>query len=219
MQQASGGQQQMEQLLLLWRIVQHQKRLNNETRRADDARQTQRQDVLRQLAGQLAARQGRIRREAERLEEMLAARSQRAAAVVEQAGMKMEASRAGLRRADTSERTRTPQIQAVALLEALMEQQKSQCQGAAGAAAMARMQAMMQMMAAGAAGQAGGGFFGGANAPIAPSEAGPVDDEQWRKVRGRFEEQLGSGAEGEYPPQFRSLLNAYFDRLRAEPGE
>jgi len=50
--------------------------------------------------------------------------------------------------------------------------------------------------------------------PTNPNEA---KGEDWRRTRSRFDEQLGAAFEGAFPPQYRDLLNSYFDRLRKEP--
>jgi hypothetical protein len=77
----------------------------------------------------------------------------------------------------------------------------------------ARAQSMMQMMAGGSP----GGFAGGTNAPILPSNPNEAKNESWRRSRSRFDEQLGAAFEASFPTQYRDLLNAYFDRLRKEP--
>jgi hypothetical protein len=68
-------------------------------------------------------------------------------------------------------------------------------------------------------GMAPGGYAGGANAPILPSRIEKAGDEAWRKIGSRFEGNLAEGADETYPPMFRDLLNAYFDRLRRESAK
>ena len=79
------------------------------------------------------------------------------------------------------------------------------------------MQMMMQMMMGGGPGQTPGGFYGGENAPLVPTNIGREDNEEWRKTHGRFEDHLSEGSQENIPVQFRDLLNSYFDRLRKEP--
>jgi hypothetical protein len=75
---------------------------------------------------------------------------------------------------------------------------------------------MMQMMSR--PGMRPGGFTGGTNAAILPAAVDRVGDEEWRRVVSRFADQLATGAEAQYPVEFRELLQAYFESLRMEPA-
>ena len=110
---------------------------------------------------------------------------------------------------DTGTDTRKVQRMILAMLEKLIGQPGMSAAGLAGM----RGQSMMQMMAGGSP----GGFAGGTNSPLMPATLGEAKDETWRKIRSRFDEQLGAAFEGRVPAKYRGLLNAYFDRLRKEP--
>jgi len=213
MAQACGAQQSMEALLLLQRILLGQKKVNKNTLALDKAPGKVAERFDERLA-RLARNQRAVRHDAARLERMLG-RYPGAAAVVAKAGGKMGLSLTGLEAGDTGRGTRAAQIQAVLLLEKLLDQQCKAAQGSCGGLAMMRLQAMMQMM--GSPGPAGGGFAGGQNAPLLPTSVDRVAEQDWRKVHSRFDEQLGAEIESKYPAEFRSLLNAYFDRLRKQP--
>jgi len=84
---------------------------------------------------------------------------------------------------------------------------------------------MMQMMMArgeggggnGPPGSKGGGHTGGENDERFPTSGKTATDEEWRVVRSRFEKQLGAKFDPQYPPKYRRLLDAYYERLRSEP--
>jgi hypothetical protein len=50
-----------------------------------------------------------------------------------------------------------------------------------------------------------------------PATTDEAENEDWRRARSRFDEQLGAAFEARVPARFRGLLDAYFDRLRKEP--
>jgi len=213
MAQAGQRRQSLQALLLLCEILAGQKQVNRDTADVDESRSRDLKAFVRRVVA-LASQQSGLRLKARRLEEMIAA-SPQAAAVVGKAGEKMDASRLALADGDTGKDTRVTQRQVVALLEQLMKEQ----QGASGGMGLAgmRMMAMMQMMLQ--PGMAPGGYAGGANAPILPSRIEKAGDEAWRKIGSRFEGNLAEGADETYPPMFRDLLNAYFDRLRRESAK
>jgi len=213
MAQACGAQQSMEALLLLQRIVLGQKKVNKNTLVVDKARGRLSEGLDERLA-RLARNQNAVRHDTARLERMLG-RYPGAAAIVAKAGGKMGLSLSGLEAGDTGRGTRAAQIQALLLLEKLLDRQCKAAQGSCGGLAMMRLRAMMRMM--GMAGPGGGGFAGGLNAPLLPTSVDRAGEDDWRKVRSRFDEQLGAEIDSKYPVEFRSLLNAYFDRLRKQP--
>jgi hypothetical protein len=158
----------------------------------------------------LAKKQSKVRVDAAKLKKLLE-RFPPAVALIEKAREKMNVSRIALGAGDTGPETRKVQRMILALLEKLIGQPCMGCSGLAGL----RAQAMMQMMA----GASGGGFTGGTNAPLLPATLDEAKDESWRKVRSRFEEELGTAFEARVPPRYRGLINAYFDRLRQAPPE
>jgi hypothetical protein len=206
---ASQGTQLLEAMLLLQRILIAQKRINRQTAHADDTRLKDPAAFDRKVVA-LANRQGALRLDATRLREMLA-RFPDAAELVATAGDKMDESRSALAAGQTGGETRIVQRQIVAILEMLLGQCKQRMGEGLGSQ---RMIAMIQMMA----GMQGGGFTGGTNAPILPASLNKTGEQDWRTVRSRFSEQLAAGHEEQYPVEYRDLLNAYFQRLRAEPA-
>ena len=213
MSSACQGRQSLEALLLLQQVLVGQKKVNGATAEADELR-TADQEAFAELVSGLARRQGVLRLQADRLRAMLA-QAEGAAQVVGMAGGKMDLSRLALEAGNAGKDTRVVQREIVALLEKLL----SECQqcaggmGLAGARAMAMAQMLQQV------GLRPGGYAGGENAPILPATLKEAEDERWRVVRSRFEEELGAAFEGQYPLEFRDLLRAYFDRLREAPPE
>jgi hypothetical protein len=61
-----------------------------------------------------------------------------------------------------------------------------------------------------------GGFTGGTNSPLMPATLDAADDDAWTKMRSRFEGNVASGFDAQYPAEFRALLNSYFDQLSKE---
>lgn len=211
MQQAAMSAQMMRTLLLLQRCLVGQKRVNNGTIQADAIRAKD-PDAFEAQTAALAKRQSNVRTDAKKLERLLA-QFPAAAALVNKSGEKMDLSRIALGASDTGKETREVQRMALALLEKLLQEaQGGGMGGAMGGLMGARAKAMMQMM-----GGASGGYDGGTNAPVMPANPAEAKGEDWRRVRSRFEEQLGAAFEGSFPPQYRELLNSYFDRLRKEP--
>jgi len=209
MQQAAQNAQMVQILLLLQRVIVGQKRVNAATSRAEDLRVQASKD-FDHVVVDVAARQSEVRGGARKLEKLLE-RFRDAAALVGESGKRMDLSRVSLGAGDTSKETREVQRQALALLEALLKNQ----QGGGGGGGGGRIGAILGMMA----GSSSGGFTGGSNAPVMPSTLGDAKDEGWRRVRSRFDEQLGAAFEARVPAEYRPLLNAYFDRLRKEPGK
>ncbi|HUT36531.1 MAG TPA: hypothetical protein VNE39_23790 [Planctomycetota bacterium] len=211
MQQAAMSAQMMRALLLLQRCLVGQKRVNSGTLQAEVLRAREAEAFDAQTAA-LTKRQSRVHVDAKKLEKLLA-QFPPAAALVNKSAEKMDLSRIALGGADTGKETREVQRMALALLEKLLQDaQGGGMGGAMGGMMGARAQAMMQMM-----GGAGGGFDGGTNAPIMPTNPNEAKGEDWRRIRSRFDEQLGAAFEGGFPAQYRDLLNSYFDRLRKEP--
>ena len=121
-------------------------------------------------------------------------------------------SRMALQAGETGTGTRVVQRQIVALLEKMLAGQKDRIAGM-GLPGM-RLLAMMQMMAS--PGMRPGSFLRGTNAQVLPASLEEAQDDEWRRARSRFGEELRTGFEAQYPPEFRGLLSAYFDRLRRE---
>jgi len=210
MQGASQNCASMEAILLLQRILVGQKQLLKSTGETDQLGRSD-MDAFTRRTVELASRQSRLVVDAKRLEAMLALFAG-AARVVGEARGRMDLSRLALEGGDPGNETRVVQRQAIALLEKLME---GQCKGMGQGLASARMMAMMQMMQG--MGMNPGGYAGGGNAPILPASLRETGETEWAKVRSRFDEQLGAEFEGEYPAEYRKLLDAYFSRLRKEP--
>ena len=213
MGQACQSMQSMRALLLLQRVILGQKQVNTGTIAAEKIR-SEKPELFSDRTTSLAKNQETVRDDADRLQEMLA-RFAQAAAILGQAGERMQTSRLALEAGQTGSDTRVVQEQIVALLESLLKSCMGQCQGSG--LAMARMQAMMQMMAMMSPGMNPGGFRGGTNAAILPASPEQASNPDWRTVRSRFEDELGADFEVNYPGDFRALLDAYFDRLRKEP--
>jgi len=210
MQQGSQGRQSLEAVLLLMKILGDQKQVNRGTADADRARAAN-LAAFKQTAMALADDQSGIRLDAMRLRRLLS-RMPALADYIGEASDKMNTSRVALEALDTGRHTRILQKQIVAMLEKLLGNCK-QCMGG-GALAQMRIGAMMQMMGTG---PNPGGNPGGENAPILPASVDTAED-PWSKVRSRFGELLGGASEEQYPPEFRGLLDAYFERLRKESG-
>ena len=204
MEQAAMNAQMMQALLLLQRCLLGQKRVNTTTKLADRLR-LQEHEHFDNMAVALAKNQSKVRSDATRLQKLIA-QFQRVAEVVGKSADKMALSRIALGAGDTGKETREVQRQALLLLEALLRD------GMGAGAAGARGMAMMGMMGGG-----GGGYDGGTNAPIMPATTDEAKDEDWRRVRSRFDEQLGAAFEARVPARYRGMLDAYFDRLRKEP--
>jgi hypothetical protein len=199
-------------MLLLQKLLLGQKKVNRDTAEADETR-TKDAAAFNRTAADLAGRQSALRVDARRLQGMVAAdpgTSER----VEAAGAKMDSVRAALAGGDTGKDTRVVQRQVGALLESLSADQKNRMSGSKSLAAM-RTMALMQMLQQ--VGMSPGGYRGGTNAPLLPATVSKTGPEDWRKTHGRFEGDLGESFQETYPPQFRDLLNSYFDRLRKEP--
>jgi len=212
MQQAMMSAQMMRALLLLQRCLIGQKRVNTGTLQAEAIRGKD-PDAFDQHTAALSRQQSRVHMDATKLEKLLA-QIPPAAALVNKSAEKMDLSRIALGAGDTGKETREVQRMALALLEKLLQDaQGGGMGGAMGGMMGARAQAMMGMMA----GASPGGFAGGSNAPVMPSNPTEAKGEDWRRVRSRFDEQLGAAFEASFPAQYRDLLNAYFDRLRKEP--
>jgi len=203
MEQAAMNAQMMQALLLLQRCLLGQKRVNTTTKLADRLR-LQEHEHFDNMAVALAKNQSKVRTDAKRLQKLIA-QFQKAAEVVGKSAGKMDLSRIALGAGDTGRETREVQRQALLLLEALLRD------GMGAGAAGARGMAMMGMMGS------GGGYDGGTNAPIMPATTDEAKDEDWRRVRSRFDEQLGAAFEARVPARYRGMLDAYFDRLRKEP--
>jgi hypothetical protein len=157
----------------------------------------------------LARRQGRIRYDTDKLTRKLRAKQSNAARTVELAGGKMEISHTALESGDAGPETRKAQSEAIQLLEALLkdQQQQQQDNGGGSSAAMMAMQNMSR-------GSQGGGFHGGVNAPLAPAT---LDTAGYRaSSQQKFDEKMAAGFESEFPPEFRALINSYFDQIRKE---
>jgi len=209
-QQANAEQQDantmdMESLILLAKILGGQKLLNSETSATDQQRSQAPEPLADRIMG-LARHQSRLGFDAGRLVHRLA-RMPQAAAAANVAAQKMGVSRTSLEAGDTGQQTRGVQRQVVAILEQLLtDQQKGGSRSsAAAAAAMALMAATRP-----------GGFTGGANSPLMPATLDAADDDAWTKMRSRFEGNIGSGFDAQYPAEFRGLLNSYFDQVRKE---
>ena len=207
MQQMAMDAQMMQAMLLLARCLLGQKRVNATTVEAEKLRLRE-HEQFNDMAVGIAKNQSNVRVDAKRLEGLIK-RFPVAAALVAKSGEKMDVSRIAVGAGDTGKETREVQRMALALLEKLL----SDPQGMGGGGGGAGMQAMMGMMAGGSP----GGFAGGTNGPVEPARPTEAKSEDWRRVRSRFDEQLGAAFEGHFPADYRPLLNAYFDRLRKEP--
>jgi len=208
MEESWGIAMSMEGALLLMRILEAQKQLIKTTAAADELAAEDFEAFI-PVVVKLAEKQSSIRIDTRRLEKLLVG-IPGAVNLVQLAGDKMDISRQALDSGDAGRETRVVQRQALALLEQLF----GEVSAAMGEMGLMGARGMAMMMALTSSGQ---GFAGGGNAPILPATVGEMPDEGWRKVRTRFEGQLASDFEAEYPPEFRKLLEAYFGRLRSEP--
>ncbi|MDD4889236.1 MAG: hypothetical protein PHU85_04845 [Phycisphaerae bacterium] len=208
MNEAGKSGASMAAMLLLQRIVNAQKAVNQGTIEADKLRAQE--ETFKRLADDLVRKQTGVKVDADRLADMLA-QIPELRKYIQTAGEKMDVSRLALTEGDTGDQTRIVQRQIIAMLEALMQQQPP---GGGGALQQARIKAMMQMMQRGSG---SGGYAGGSNANLLPSSLGQVGNEAWRRSRQRFDETIGASYDTEFPAEYKDLLNAYFDKLRKEP--
>jgi len=211
-QQMQAKQQEnqapLEALLLLYRIIREQKKITTETIQADKMQTAQPEQFDRSVSS-LADRQSSLRTSAKHLQRMLAM-FRGVEELINMVRGKMLTSRMALSAGDAGTETRVVQRQAVALLEKLLGQCKpgqGSCQGMAAQ----RMMALMQMMGKMPGAQ---GFEGGQNADVMPQMTTRASADKWLKVRARFGEAIGAGFEAQYPPEYRELVNAYFDQLQ-----
>jgi hypothetical protein len=195
-------------MLLLYRMLAEQNKVNAATVEADKVRARE-PGRFNRLASDLAERQSGIRGDAEALKGLFEKAAPPAAAYVEKLGEKIDLSRLALSGGDTGRATRVVQGQIVAMLEKLLKD----CSGGGAGAVGKRMQAIGQAMGRTPA----FGSQAGVNDPTRlPAAVDATEDPSWTRVRARYEESLAAGREADYPPEFRGLVNAYFDRLRRE---
>jgi hypothetical protein len=181
------------------------KRLHADTSSADSVR-IQSPDTFPERVMDLARRQGRIRYDTTKLTRKLQARQPKAAQITDLAGGRMDISHSALESGDAGQGTRKAQSEAIQLLEVLLKDQENSSGGASSGAMMA-MQSMSMA-------SQGGGFHGGENGPLAPAT---LETPGYRvSTQQKYDEKMAAGFEGEFPPEFRGLLNSYFEQVRKE---
>jgi hypothetical protein len=208
-EQAEGQQKEqmtMSEMLLLAKIIGQMKLLLADTGAGDRAKAAS-PDTFPERVMDLARRQGRIRYDATKLTRKLQVNLPKAAQVVDLAGGKMDVSHTALESGDAGPDTQTAQSEAIQLLEALQKDQKDSSSSSSSGGAK---QAMARMSEGGG----GGGYRGGSNGPNTPATLEKPDFSI--STQQEYKDKMAAGAEGEIPPEFRGLVNAYSNQLRKE---
>ena len=210
-EQEKGAQQMsMEQMMQLAKIIGQEKVLHADTGTADRTR-VQSPAAFPERVMALARHQGRIRYDTTKLSRKLQAEQSKAARLVDLAGGKMDVSHTALESGDAGQETRKAQSEAIQVLEALLKDQEQQDAASRSAAAMMAMQAMQNLAAA----HHGGGFHKrGTNGPLEPARLETADYRV--STQQKYDDKTSAGFEAEFPPEFRELLNSYFDQVRKE---
>ena len=209
-QEKGSEQMSLEEMMQLAKIIGQEKSLHADTGTADRVRM-QSPAAFPERVMALARRQGRIRYDAAKLSRKLQAKQSKAARLVDLAGGKMDVSHTALESGDAGQETRKAQSEAVQVLEALLGDQEQKNAAGRSSAAMMAMQAMQNLAAA----RHGGGFHNrGANGPLEPAR---LETAGYRvSTQQKYDEKMAAGFEAEFPPEFRELLNSYFDQVRKE---
>jgi hypothetical protein len=210
-QEKDAQQMSLEEMMELAKIIGQEKALHADTATADRVR-TQTPAAFPERVMALSRRQGRIRYDTTKLSRKLQAERPNTARLVDLAGGKMDASHTALESGDAGQETRKAQTEAVQLLETLLkEQQQQQNEANRSAAAMMAMQAIQNLSQA----RHGGGFHNrGTNGPVEPAR---LEATGYRvSTQQKYDEKMSAGFEAEFPPEFRGLLNSYFDQVRKE---
>jgi len=209
-QEKDARQMSLEEMMDLAKIIGQEKALHGDTSTADRVRmETPAAFPERVMA--LSRRQGRIRYDTTKLSRKLQAERPNTARLVDLAGGKMDASHTALESGDAGQETRKAQTEAVQLLETLLKEQQQQNEASRSAAATMAMQAMQNLSQA----RHGGGFHNrGTNGPVEPAR---LEATGYRvSTQQKYDEKMSAGFEAEFPPEFRGLLNSYFDQVRKE---
>ncbi len=206
-QEKSDEQMSLEEMMQLAKIIGQMKTLHADTGAADRER-TQAPSAFPERVMSLARRQGRIRYDTSKIIRKLQARQSPSSQTLEIAGAKMDLSHTALESGDAGSETRKNQSASIQVLEAVLEEQEK----SAGSSqqAMSAMQAMHNLSQA----NHGGGFHGGTNGPLEPARLETAGYQT--STQQKYDDKLAAGFESEFPPEFRGLLNSYFDQVRKE---
>jgi hypothetical protein len=204
----SDEEMTLEEMMQLAKIVGQMKTLHADTSAADRSRMES-PSAFPERVMALARRQGRIRYDTAKLTHKLQERQSEAAHTVEIAGAKMDLSHTGLESGDAGLETRKAQNEAIQILDRMLQEEEAMTLSRSSAEMMA-MRAMQTLSTA----SRGGGFHGGTNAPIEPAR---LETAGYRvSTQQKFDDKMAAGFESEFPPEFRALLNCYFEQVRKE---
>jgi hypothetical protein len=207
-QQKDDEEMSLEEMMQLAKIIGQMKTLHADTGAADHARM-QSPSAFPERVMALARHPGRIRYDTTKITRKLQAKQSRTAQTLELAGSKMDLSHTALESGDAGPETRKNQSAAIQVLEALLKEQEEK-NGGRSSQAMTAMQAMRTLSQA----NHGGGFHGGTNGPLEPAR---LDTASYKtSTQQKYDDKLAAGFESEFPPEFRGLLNSYFDQVRKE---
>ncbi len=209
-QEKDAQQMSLEEMMELAKIIGQQKMLHADTATADRVRMESPAAFPERVMA-LARHQGRIRYDTTKLSRKLQADQPDAAHLVDLAGGKMDASHTALESGDAGQDTRKAQTEAIQVLEALLKDQQQKNDASRSAATAMAMQAMQSLAQA----RHGGGFHNrGTNGPVEPARLETAGYQV--STQQKFDEKMSAGFEAEFPPEFRGLLNSYFDQVRKE---
>ena len=207
-QQKDDEEMSLEEMMQLAKIIGQMKTLHADTGAADHARM-QAPSAFPERVMALARHQGRIRYDTTKITRKLQAKQSHLAQTLEMAGAKMDLSHTALESGDAGAETRKNQSAAIQVLEAVLKEQEEK-NGGRSSQAMSAMQAMHTLSQA----NHGGGFHGGTNGPLEPAR---LDTAGYQvTTQQKYDDKLAAGFESEFPPEFRGLLNSYFDQVRKE---
>ena len=207
-QQKDAEEMSLEEMMQLAKIIGQMKTLHADTSAADRARM-QAPAAFPERVMALARRQGRIRYDTTKLTRKLQAKQPRAAHAVDLAGGKMDVSHTALESGDAGQETRKAQSEAIQVLEALLKERRRRTaaappwrwRGDAGDAEYVHGHPRRRLP----------------RRQQRPARAGRLDTAGFRvSTQQKFDDKLAAGFESEFPPEFRGLLNSYFDQVRKE---
>ena len=207
-QEKNDEEMSLEEMMELAKIIGQMKTLHADTSAADHARM-QAPSAFPERVMSLARHQGRIRYDTTKITRKAQAKQSRVAQTLELAGAKMDLSHTALESGDAGAETRKNQSAAIQILEAVLKEQEEKNSGRSSQESSA-MQAMHTLSQA----NHGGGFHGGSNGPLEPAR---LDTASYQtSTQQKYDDKLAAGFESEFPPEFRGLLNSYFDQVRKE---
>ncbi|MDP6380454.1 MAG: hypothetical protein QF662_03825, partial [Phycisphaerae bacterium] len=196
-------------MLALHKILLGQKRVNNNTQDTDKARRAYTKAKVKRVTKKIANSQGEVRENTLGLADGVSG-LELDTDILDRAAVLMNASRVALEATDTSEETRVVQRQIMALLEHLVSDMDEGMMGMGPPGASGSAMAGMMMN-----GMSGQGYFGGDNAEV-PLTQVYLGKQDWKDIRSEYEGKIVGGWEEVVAPEFRGLLETYFDALRGD---